>query len=74
MPSKIAGRVLRSASNLWSYRRAAVVDATSLSGIGLVVYGVSMIYLPAAYILAGLALVGLSVLGVRNARSDGDDS
>lgn len=36
------------------------IDLTGIAGIGLVVYGVSMIYLPAAVIVAGAGMVALA--------------
>lgn len=53
-------------------RRSTVVaiarDALGLIGIALIVYGVSLVFLPAGYIAAGAFALACCVLLSRNAR------
>jgi hypothetical protein len=45
--------------------RAVVRDAVGIAGAALIIYGVWLIYRPAAYVLAGLMLLTASVLLAR---------
>lgn len=40
-------------------------DVFAFIGGGLVVYGLSLVYVPAAYIVPGLGLIGLALWRVR---------
>lgn len=42
-----------------------LLDLVALGGVGLAVYGVSMLSVPAAFVSGGLALGAVGVLGAR---------
>lgn len=42
-----------------------LIDLAAVAGIGLIVYGLAMIYPPAAFIASGFGLVGAAVFGAR---------
>jgi hypothetical protein len=45
--------------------KALGIDAAALAGAGLIVYGIDLIHRPTAMIVAGLLLLGLSLLVAR---------
>jgi hypothetical protein len=47
--------------------RAASIDLASLAGALMVVHGIDQIHRPTAWIVAGLILLGLSLLAARRA-------
>ena len=49
--------------------RDAAVDAAGLGGFALVVYGASLIYPPAAFIVAGVGLLAFAVKAATRAEN-----
>lgn len=50
-------------ANLWPLVREALRDALCIGGIALIGYGVHQMYPPAAFIVVGIIILALGLLG-----------
>lgn len=64
-------RLAAAAAAIAEHAEAVVVPGAFLSGLGLAVYGIALVSLPAALIVGGKALAAIAVLWERNGKASG---